>query len=524
MDASLAAHDAAQREAVTPQVISRALSLPPVARTAMGGGSDARYLARPTGESAWLEHARSVNASVGNGWLERLRPAMQPTGEAESRLGKAASGNGIVITTGQQPGLFGGPIYTLSKALTALAFANALEMLTGLPVAPVFWAATDDTDFREASKVVIAMPGGPRELVMDLAGPPGMPMAETPLGDLSPLIAELSAASGSGADPNVNALVGRMYGASATVGSAYVGLLRELFAPLGISVLDASHNAVREASLPVLKSALEKGDDIAKAISANNAEMEKEGFQLQVHDVAGLSLVFETTAAGRKRVPRKRGARELSPGADLGPNVLLRPIVERQILPTAAYVGGPAEIAYFAQLGPIADALGVARPLIVPRWSGTIVEDHVRKIVDRIGVDTDELRDPHAAETKVARENLPDALHGEIAAFRDAVEKRAAALAAAANEPDPLVARAVVEGLRQNVAHRIDRFERRVVAAWKRRNAGLMNDVATARGSLFPMGKPQERALSFVPFLARYGRKLQEEMLEKASEHARTLL
>jgi uncharacterized protein YllA (UPF0747 family) len=508
---------------MTPEIISHPLPLPEVARNAMAGRSDARYLARPQGKEAWLAHAQSVKASVGADWLNRLRGAIQPTGEAETRLARAAE-KGFVVTTGQQPGLFGGPVYTLSKALSALALANALEKSTGLPTAPVFWAATDDTDFREASKVVVAMPGGARELVMDSVGPVGAPMSETPLGDLSTLIADLVAASGSGVDPSVTALVARMYSVPATVGSAYVGLLRELFAPLGIAVLDASHEAVREMSLPLLRSALEKGDEIARAIAANNAEIEREGFQLQVQDVAGLSLVFEKSAAGRKRIPRKRGLRDIGPGADLGPNVLLRPIVERQILPTVAYIGGPAEIAYFAQLGPIADTLSLPRPLILPRWSCTIVEDHVRKIIDKLGVGVDELKDPHAVETKLAREKLPDALQREISAFRSAVEERAASLSAASEEGEPLVAKAVVEGLRHNVAHRIDRFERRIIASWKRRNAGIMHDVATARASLLPLGKPQERALSFVPFLARYGKKLQAEMLAKASEHAQTLL
>lgn len=509
---------------MTPEIISRPSSVPAIGRAAMDGNPDGRYANRPRGKGEWVDHARAVNASVTEGWLDRLRVAINPTGEAESRLSRSANGKGFVVTTGQQPGLFGGPIYTLSKALSALALANALEKLTGLPVAPVFWAATDDTDFREASKVGVAMPGGARELIMDAAGAIGEPMSEMPLGDLAPLLAELNAASGSGADPDVSGLVARMYSPPATVGGAYVGLLRELFAPLGISVLDASHRAVRETSLPVLKSALEHGDAVARAIVTNNAEIEKDGFELQVQDVAGLSLVFERTSSGRMRIPRKRGLRDIGHAADLGPNVLLRPIVERQILPTVAYVGGPAEIAYFAQLGPIADTLGLARPLIVPRWSCTIVEEHVRRIVDELGVGIDELRDPHAVETKVAREQIPDALQREIAAFRSAVEERAASLASAAEKGDTLVAKAVVEGLRHNVAHRIDRFERRVVAAWKRRNAGVMQDVATARGALFPFGKPQERALSFVPFLARYGKKLQEAMLVKASEHARTLL
>ncbi|MDQ6717117.1 MAG: bacillithiol biosynthesis cysteine-adding enzyme BshC, partial [Gemmatimonadota bacterium] len=371
---------------------------------------------------------------------------------------------------------------------------------------------------------VISVPGGARELTMEAAAPVGVTMSEMPLGDVTHLLAELSAAGGSGANPGVIPAVERSYSASSTVGGAYVALLRELFAPLGIAVLDASHEAVRHRSAPLLKRALERGDDIAKAISANNAAIENAGHALQVQDVAGLSLVFENTASGRKRIPRKRGARDVAPDSDLGPNVLLRPIIERQILPTIAYAGGPAEIAYFAQLSPIAAALEVERPLIVPRWSCTIVEPHVRKILDELGVATGDFRDPHAVETKVARDKLPGDLQQQISELRAEIDERSVSLTGSLDVDSPLVGKSVVEGLRHNLAHRVDRFERRVVAASKSRHADLMHAAATARGSLFPLGRSQERTLSFVPFLARYGNQLQEAMLASASEHARSLL
>lgn len=509
---------------MNPEIISQPLVLQPVAESAMSGKEDARYEPRPSGKDGWWARARDVIASVPADWLDRLAPALAATDEAAKRLALSANGKGIVVTTGQQPGLFGGPVYTLTKALTALALANEIERLTGVPTAPVFWAATDDTDFREASKTLIAIPGGARELTMEPAAAIGVTMSEMPLGDVSHLLAELAAAGGSGANPAVFRLVEESYAATNTVGGAYVALLREMLAPLGIAVLDASHEAVRRQSLPLLKRALEHGDDIAKAVAANNAAIEKEGHSLQVQDVAGLSLVFENTASGRKRIPRKRGVRDISPGANLGPNVLLRPIVERQILPTVAYAGGPAEIAYFAQLAPIARTLGVPRPLIVPRWSCTIVEPHVRKILDELGVGIAEFRDPHAVETKVAREKLPDDLQRELADFRESIDGRAAALSRSIAGDPPLVGKSVVEGLRHNLAHRVDRFERRVVAASKRRHSNLMHDAATARGSLFPLGRAQERALSFIPFLVRYGNKLQDAMLAAATEHARSLL
>jgi uncharacterized protein YllA (UPF0747 family) len=507
-----------------PEIISNPLQIPAVGKRAMSGEADPRYEPRPKGKDGWTKRARAVLQSVPADWLTSLAPAFAATGEAAANLARCAGGKGVVVTTGQQPGLFGGPVYTLSKALTVLALARDLEKLIGIPVAPVFWAATDDSDFREASKVAVAITGGARELVVQPTVPVGLPMSRMPLGDVSAELEQLLAASGSGVNPSVFDRLKQFYAGGNTVGGAYVSLLRELFTPLGIAVLDASHESVRQASLPFLKLALDRGDDISHRIAANNAEIEKEGRAIQVQDVAGLSLVFENTDGGRKRIPRKRGSRGLRPDAELGPNVLLRPIVERQILPTIAYAGGPAEIAYFGQLAPIADVMELPRPLIVPRWSCTIVEPHVRAIVDKLGASIEDFQDPHAVETKVAKEQLPESAQKEIEAFRAAIEERAKSLASAVENPEQLIAHAVIEGLRQNLVHRIERFERRLIAASKRRNADLMQDAGTARGSLFPLGKPQERALSFIPFLVRYGRALQDAMLERATEHVRTLL
>ena len=176
---------------MNPEILTQPLAIPPVAAKAMSGGADPRYEPRPHGKDEWIARARSVMAGAPKDWLSRLDAALSPKGEAAAQLARVANGKGIVITTGQQPGLFGGPVYTLSKALSALALATALEKLTGIPVAPVFWAATDDADFREASRIAVSVPGGARELVMEPAAPIGVPMSKMPLGDLAPLIAEL---------------------------------------------------------------------------------------------------------------------------------------------------------------------------------------------------------------------------------------------------------------------------------------------------------------------------------------------
>ena len=509
---------------MNPRVITRPITGNQLAAAAIAGTAPPGwYEPQPHDAAGWRERVEAVRSGFDRDWLSRLAPAIEATGKAQERLASVSAGKGIVVTTGQQPGLFGGPVYTLSKALSALALADSLQNATGTPVAPVFWAATDDTDFKEASSTVISVPGGAQLLRIDHAETLGRPMAAMPLGDVSAELAALARSAGSTIDPTPLELLEQFYTADATVGSAFAKFLRALFAPLGISVLDASHPATRAAAKPVLSAALEKADDIAAALKARNRELEGAGFIPQVQDVPGLSLVFSAASGGRKRVPIKAAGKHARLD-DLGPNVLLRPIVERAILPTAAYIGGPAEIAYFAQIAPIADVLGMARPAIVPRWSGTIIEPHVEKILKTLALRPDDLRDPHEAEARVARSKLPKRVIEDLIATRALLDERLDALSNAVVEEKAPIPPAVTEGLRANLTRRLDRFERRLIAAAKKEHADVMQEIGTARGSLYPFGQPQERSLNFVPLLARYGPKLRDEMLAAARIHSTQLL
>jgi uncharacterized protein YllA (UPF0747 family) len=509
---------------VNPRVISEPLSGNPLAATAISGATPSGwYEPQPRDVAGWRERLEAVRSDFGDDWLAQLAPAFDATGKAKERLDSAARGKGVVVTTGQQPGLFGGPVYTLSKALSALALADSLQNATGIPVAPVFWAATDDTDFKEASSTAIAVPGGAQLLRIDHSQPLGLPMAAMPLGDVSSELEALARSAGSTIDRAPIELLEKFYTPDATIGSAYVAFIRALFAPLGIAVIDASHAATRAAAKPVLSAALKKADDIATAVSVRNRELEAAGFTPQVQDVPGLSLVFSAASGGRKRIPiRAAGKRAFSD--DLGPNVLLRPVVERAILPTATYIGGPAEIAYFAQSAPIADVLKVARPAIVPRWSCTIIERHVEEILEKLYLLPEDLRDPHEAEARVARSRLPKRVIDELSAARVVLDETMDALSDAIAEEKAPVPPAVAGGLRASLTRRLDRFERRLIAAAKKENADAMQQIGTARGSLYPLGKPQERSLNFVPLLARYGPMLRDDMLAGARDHAARLL
>ena len=252
------------------RIITESLGGSPLSQLLQRGAAPAAWVApaprrRRNGASERRNGRESASGrNVGRNWS---RP-FAATGAAAERLERVRRNGGVVVTTGQQPGLFGGPVYTWSKAMGALAMADAIERATGIATAAVFWAATDDADFAEASYTVLARVGGAELLRCDNAPPAGTPMSLAPLGDVSPFLPRLREAAGSAPDPRPLDVTERMYSDPArTVGDAYVGLLRELLAPLGVPVLDASHEGVRSASDATLRNALRRAAVIGKSLA-----------------------------------------------------------------------------------------------------------------------------------------------------------------------------------------------------------------------------------------------------------------
>jgi bacillithiol biosynthesis cysteine-adding enzyme BshC len=479
----------------------------------------------PSNQAEWSEHAARVREGSSSGWLDAIQPAMTPGGEAGKRLGRVAAERGVVVTTGQQPGLFGGPVYTLSKALSALALADGLERQLGIPVAPVFWAATDDADFLEASVAHVADADGLKELKLERSPPAGTPMSHAPLGDVAPQLEVLRRASGSAAHAAYFELARTAFTSERTLGNAYVRLLRALLEPLGIAVMDASHPAFREAARSVLSDALLRAPDVARAAAERSAAIRAAGFEPQVEDDRGLSLVFVIEKGIKRRItiPEAGTLANAASTVALSPNVLLRPVVERAILPTVAYVAGPGELAYFTQANAVARALDRDQVVGVPRWSCTVVEPYVERAVRRLGVEHHELKDLHALERRLATASLPESV---AAAWKRLLEQVSAAVRdlGTAVDREALMPPAVIEGLDRSLGHRLSRAERRLIAAAKRRDERVRHDLEIASASLYPMGKRQERVLNYMPMLARAGNALLDEMRAAADAHAVSLM
>lgn len=501
---------------------------------AQRGECPAWYPRCPEGVEAWRRHAETVRAAHnGRAWLDALAPAFAATGAASDRLQRAAE-RGIVVTTGQQPGLFGGPLYTWSKAISALALADTLEASLGIPVAPVFWAATDDADWAEAAETFVATSRGLERTALVGPATEGIALAEVPLGDLTAARAVLASAAGSVAHPGVLDLIDAAYVPQATIGASYVQLMRALLEPLGIAVLDAAHAAVRRAADPFLRTALRRAPAVRDALQARTTAIEAAGYAPQVELVDTLSMVFHSDTQSvngavhrvRERVPVARGeavAREAESGS-LGANVLLRPVLERTLLPTACYLAGPGEFAYFAQVSAVAEALDAAVPMSAPRWACELIPRNVAHRLARIGVTESQLRDPHAAEQVVARLRLDESVGDQLERLRVTLEAQLGGLEASVSAEGSPVVPQVVQGLARDLAVRLDRFERRLLSGVKRREVEAMRELAALRAAVRPHGRSPERVLNAIPLFARFGPGTLERMRDAATTHAQRLV
>lgn len=496
-----------------------------------GAVPDAWGVRVPRTPEVWRARAEHVHAQrraqQAHQWLPPLLPAFGPHTEspAHARLREAAE-RGVVVTTGQQPGLFGGPAYTVTKALSALALADELQALLGIPVAPVFWAATDDADFLEAAVTHFVGEQGLQAVRMAVSPTSNVAMHDVALGDMAPLLAALTAACGSGSDSRVLDDVRAAYQPPATVGSAYVTLLRTWLEPLGIAVLDAANPALRAAADAPLRVALQRADVVDHALAARDHAVHDAGFLPQVERVAGLSLVFLTEQGVRRRIPIAEAGRtaQEAPSGALGANVLLRPVIERALLPTVAYVAGPGELAYFAQVTAVADALTMDRPLAVPRCSIEWREPHTERALQRLGLEESDLHASGHAEHLVARRLVPDGVTDAMERLRVMLESQLAVLRAASDTHDALLRGEVLNGLERDLSHKLDRVDRRIIAAVRRREQDAMRDIAVARAACVPNGGRPERVLSLVPVLARHGLQILHAMRALAQAHARELI
>jgi len=500
----------------------------------IAGGTAAAGLlpSRPVDERDWEAAARrAARRHVAPGLLDELRrqSGALPPSPARDRALDALGRDGVTaVVTGQQVGLFLGPLYTLHKAATAVARARWISDVTGSPCIPLFWIQTEDHDWEEIRRAEVLGPAG--RVSFELPSEPAA-LSRVSLAQrvLPPEVDGLAAALGQVVAPlphgsEVAALVARHYRSGRTPGAAFAGLLAELFAEEGLVILDPRTPAMGRLAAPILRRAIEDHEAIARALADRARELAARGFAEQVHTRPGASLAFfhpRGPAGPRYRLVREGAGfstpdgpvslAELRARLDADPlwfstSALLRPLLQDALLPTAAYVGGPAECSYFAQLPPVYERFGLVPPMIAPRARLRLVDGPARRQLARLGLSPEDVDLPRAellarvaarSGEMPSAEGLRERLLGGLTRELDALAPLLAGL-------DPALERNV-RRTRETAAFAVERL---VTAA--ERAALSMDRVAVERldrllDALRPGGRPQERVDAFPALAARAG-------------------
>lgn len=489
----------------------------------------------PFDPEAFRRKAEEIRGRFDREALSAMAGAIRPLGDdARDRLARVAAGEGFVVTTGQQPGLFGGPLYTVHKALSAIALARRLEALLEAPVLPLFWVASDDHDWEEANHVH-ALDRGNTLRRLALEGDPESSRsmgrrtlngaAETALDQLSEILPPSEFAG---------SVLRRLRDAysEGTVAAAYTEVMAGLFEGRLLGLVDAQDPVVRRLGLPVIRRELERAEEHEAALAGQTARLEAAGYATQVAVLPGASNVFYEDESGRERLVREGGGWNLRGSGrrmdDAGVealleeaperfsgNVVLRPVVESAVFPTLAYVGGPGEVSYLAQTGCLFEAHGVGMPLVVPRLSVTLVEGKVRKVLEKFGLEVEAFRKPaHELVSDVVREEVPAEVEEAVGRLRGTVGEGYEALFEAAREIDPTLKGPIYQA-RGEAFKQLAEVEKKIRQHLKAQNETGLEQLEKAAVNLAPMGKPQERVLNVHQYLARYGEGLLDAILER---------
>lgn len=498
-------------------------------------GSVAPFYAHPPNEAGIEAASRDVhlNPSMRESVVEVLRGqnrnlaggSLDP--ETARNLDRLAAG-AFAIVTGQQVGLFSGPAYSLYKAIAVVHRAAELTRC-GKEAVPIFWLATEDHDLAEVNHSFWNTRNGfVRYDLPSAEADMGRRVGEVILGDDVRALAAKAAESLGGpfAEEIAGALV-ECYAPGETYGSAFGKLMSRVLGGRGVIFLNPLDARLHRLAAPTYLRAIIEADTLRDALLARSKDLAQRGLHVQVKVTSETTLLF-LNVNGRRVPLRERGGKFVAGKVTFTPdelrailadtpeafsaNVLLRPVVQDTLLPTAAYIGGPAEIAYMAQAETVYKRILGRMPAILPRPSATLVESPVARLLAKYGIDfRDVLRGRRNLRGKMEAASLPRAL---VRRFKSD-EKTFRRLLRGYQKPLERLDRTLLGALQSSerkMLHQLLKLKGKASRAEGLRTGVLDRHERILHDSLYPQRGLQERSLCSLPFLAAYGPDLFEAM------------
>ena len=496
------------------------------------------YAGDPSRPDAWRDvigrvqrHARRSREIAAILSAQQERRGAPPA--ARAAAARLADPNTVAVLTGQQAGVFGGPMYTLLKAITAIQLARRISEEQGSEVVPIFWVDAEDHDWEEvASCTVLDAEFRPRTVT--LAPPEGAGIRPVATLTVEPgiehTIEEVGAAlARTDFTDEVLAALRDTYRPGAGISHAFAKWLESVLGGSGLVVFESADPAAKPLVAEVFARELETAGTTAAHAAAAGKAMAALGHAPQVEPQPDQPSLFHIDgtrtpirrqgdgfAVGEQTFARKALADEARrEPSHFSPNVLLRPIVQDTLFPTISYVAGPSELAYLGQLGGVYAEFGVPMPLMFPRASATVIDAAAARFLRKYPLHFEELQpQDESALNRLLEAQLPASVEQALREGSDTIRRVMNGIAQALPAIDPTLTGAAKTTLGK-MEHDLRGLHTKVIHAAKKRDETLRRQFVRVQAQVFPLGHPQERTLAVIHFLNQYGPALVERLLEE---------
>lgn len=453
--------------------------------------------------------------------------------EARASAARLADPATRVVITGQQAGLFGGPLFTLLKALTAMKLAAEVERDHGVPVVPVFWIDAEDHDWPEVSGcTVLDADLTPRTIALDdLDGAGERPIARLTLTDdiIGAIDRLVDALPETEFRDDLVTGLRRAYRPGRGMAEGFGCWIEAVLGPFGLVVYDSSDPAAKPLARDIFVKEIAQPGKTAELASRAGQALVSRGYHAQVTPHEGAISLFHLAssreairavdgrvAIGDREVTLEALATEAQASPEhFSPNVLLRPVVQDAVFPTICYVAGPNELAYLGQLRDVYAHFGVAMPLLYQRATATLVDSATLRFISKHDLPLPALQpQDERVLNELLEAQLPPTVEQALSSVAALVDERMNALGQVVPQIDPTLEGTVRTTLGK-MQHEMHTLHNKVIQAAKRKDETLRRQFTRARALTFPAGHPQERELGFVWFLNRYGPALVTRLVEE---------
>jgi bacillithiol biosynthesis cysteine-adding enzyme BshC len=481
------------------------------------------YAHAPTLESVAV-YARSLRFPEDRrrkvaGILREQNRSFGASSETEANLSLLEAG-AVAVVSGQQVGLFGGPSYAFYKALTAIQTAQELSN-QGVAAVPIFWMATEDHDVDEVRHTTWFSDGKLQRLELAMLGDNPRPVGEVKLGrEIDEILREVGATLAGPYGAEIAGILRQSYKPEETYGSSFAKMFARLFAGQGLILLDPLDARLHQVAAPILCQALAQRDTLSALLIDRGKALQHAGYEEQVKVTARSTLLF-TLRAGQRHVIAATNGEFISAGKmavrrewihevdtepqHFSPNALLRPVVQDYLLPTAAYFGGPAEIAYFAQSSVVYERLLGTMPVILPRADFTLIDPKAVRLLTKYKLSVEDAwKGLQHLLKKMYAESIPKKLTREFDSSIKNIEKQVQKLQQSVAKVDPTVQGAILRA-EKRIQYQLGKMRRQTGTSLDRHERLIHQHCEFLENLIYPQKGLQSRDLCFLPFLARLG-------------------